>query len=49
MLLSQNTGKETRTGFDRNEVGLLQLLASNGVCTVLGDVFDDKATLIDVS
>lgn len=35
------------TGFDDHQVGLLELVASYWVCAILGDVFEDEATLID--
>ena len=37
------------TGFDGDQVGLLQLLSSNGVRAVLVDVLEDESPLVDMA
>ena len=39
----------TRTSFDRDQVGLLELLASNGVRAILRNVLGDEPALVDVT
>jgi hypothetical protein len=44
-----NKNVEIRTGFHRNEVRLLQLLASNRICAIVGDIFEDQSAFINMS